>query len=192
MNTAEIHARAEEIAHKWQSRMALPGALGLPPLLEARRLKYAIPDAAFMQQALFEKILLWQIPLWDGDTFGDTRIVMSERSRTRVGEEAPRGVIVSAGLGAQNFLTSNGSGIGHIVSFVRLLPWRLPIAIIEGHEIYLIPLFAGDIIADLDLADAIRDGQAAYVERAPGDHVLKISGVEATGHAASPQTPKDF
>lgn len=159
MDLAERLNVARKIEGEWAKRVSPPGALGLPALLDERRIKYQIPDAAFARAAMLDKILLFQIPMWEGDTYGDTKIVMSQQGRKRQEEEAPRGIIISAGLEALDVLHANGCGLGHIVLFVRLSPWRVPYEMIEGHEVHLIPLRVGDLIADEDAAAARRRGE---------------------------------
>lgn len=137
-------------------------ALGLPAKLEARRKEYGIPVGAFGMQAMFDRVLIWQISDHQGDTFKGTSIVMSERSKARTREEAPRGVIVSAGLRALDFLRTNGSDIGNIVRFVRLSPWRMPVDFVDAKEVHLMVIRAGDIIADEDIDRASYEWSDEY------------------------------
>jgi hypothetical protein len=127
-------------------------------LLERRRLEYAIPDGAFRQQAMGWRVLLWQLPLWEGNTYQGTSILMTEQTKSRKVDEAPRGVIVSAGLEALDYLRSNGSDVGHIVNFLQLGPWRLPIDSIEGKQHYLVITHGADLIGDEDLQKALNAG----------------------------------
>ena len=143
--------------------MAPPGTFGLPPLLEQRRLEYLIPNGAFAQRAIYDRMLLWQIPYYR-ERYGDTRIMMSEQGKERNKNEAPRGIIVSAGLQALDVLHDHGSGLGNIVKFIRLAPWRLPCDMIGGKEEYPLILRAGDLIADEDLG---AEAPTARVGRPP-------------------------
>lgn len=157
-------AIAERLASVWHKHVSPPGKLGvLPPLLESRRLEHMIPDAAFKQAMLFDKILLWQVANNDGQHYAGTQILMPETGKKREDESAPRGVIVAAGLKALDTLHSHGSGLGHIVSFIRLSPWRLPITVIEGQEINAIPLRVGDLIGDEDAGAALLAGELTVV-----------------------------
>jgi len=138
-----------------KSYMAKAGSLNIPPLLEQRRWEYAIPDGAFSIQASFDRILAWQIKpaIHDNQkgTFGDTSIIMPAASRDRTEDEAPRAILVSAGLNALDNLRSNGIDIGHIVTFVRLAPWGIPVVSIGGKEKKILILRDGDILGSEDL-----------------------------------------
>ncbi len=142
-------------------RISPPGALGLPELLERRRHELKLTDAMFEQVAMFDKVLLYQFPKGDGETIPGSAsgLILSEKGKARTEQEAPRGIIVSAGLQALDELETNGSGIGHIVLFVRLSPWRVPFETVMGKDRYLIPLRTCDIIADEDAGRQLRDGQ---------------------------------
>jgi hypothetical protein len=172
--------------------MAPPGSFGLPPLLELRRLQYLIPNGAFAQRAIYDRMLLWQIPYYR-EKYGDTSIVMPETGKSRLKNEAPRGIIVTAGLQALDVLHDHGSGLGHIVKFIRLAPWRLPIDMIGGSEKELLILRCGDIIADEDLELKLRAREWAIrcERRTDKDgrpittHVL----VTEDGVARNPQVP---
>src|SRR5690349_8585987 len=86
--------------------------LGLGPLVEQKRWRYGIPDEAFFNQcAAFNKVLVSQIPEEESDTYEGTVILKTEVTKKRELVEAPRGVIVSAGLQALDELRSNGIDI---------------------------------------------------------------------------------
>jgi hypothetical protein len=172
--------------------MAPPGAFGLPPLLEQRRLEYLIPNGAFFQRAMYDRILLWQIPYYLKN-YGDTQIVMPETGKDRTKAEAPRGIILTAGLQALDVLHDHGSGLGNIVKFIRLAPWRLPCDMIAGKEEYLIILRCGDLIADEDLEQKLRKREwAVRCERRKdkeGNLVTAHVLVTDDGIARNPQVP---
>lgn len=155
----ELWLYAERVKEKLQEVMAKPGELGLPELLEQRRLKYGLPDGLFKQQAAYDRVLCYQINRFEGDTFGDTSIIMPDSVKTKDRNSAPRAVIVSAGMMALDNLRSNGMDLGHVVTFLRLSPWRFPADMVEGHEFYLLPLYAGDIIASEDTAEMLKLGE---------------------------------
>ncbi len=179
-------AIAKRLEDEWKKYVAPAGALkGLPPLLEKRRLEYQIPDAAFGRACMFDKILLFQIPMWEQETFGDTRIIMSEEGAKREEESAPRGIIVSAGLQALDVLHSHGSGLGHKVLYVHMSPWRVPFMMISGHELHLIPLRVGDLVADEDTGAALLSGELGVV-RVEDKHRY----MNGAGEAPLPKTAK--
>lgn len=178
-------ALAKRLEDEWRKHVSPAGAIkGLPPLLEQRRLEYMIPDAAFGRACMFDKVLLFQIPMWEQETYGDTRIIMPESGQERVEESAPRGIIVSAGLQALGVLYSHGSGLGHKVLYVHLTPWRVPFMMISGHELYLIPLRVGDLVADEDAGAALCSGDMELV-RDGSEHKYRRDGDLVT-----PKMPK--
>jgi hypothetical protein len=140
--------------------MAKAGKLKLPPLLEERRLRYGIPNGAFARHAQYDRVLLFQIEEWCTGTYGDGgAIVMPDDWAAVKKAENPRGVIVSAGLHALDVLRTNGMELGHIVTFVRMAPFRTPIDTVAGHHFYLIVQNVGDIIDSEDTQEAISTGR---------------------------------
>jgi len=131
------------------------------PLLEERRLQYVIPDGAFRQAAAFDRIIIWQLQQGDSDTFGDTSIVMPEASQKRAEEEAPRGILVAAGLNALDSLRANGIDLGHIVTFIRQAPWHMKVDTIDGVALHALMLRAGDITGSEDLAKSLSAGECS-------------------------------
>lgn len=152
--------RARELTRAIKDRMAPAGALGLPELLDARRIEYGITDKAFMAQAAYDRILAIQLSQMEGDTFGEgSAIVMPDTVRQKELESAPRGLIISAGLRALDDIRSNGMDLGHIIHFVRFSPWRIRYDIISGQQHWLMVLRSGDIIASEDTASSLRSGK---------------------------------
>lgn len=150
-------------ARQWVRQNQKPGAFPeLPPLLEARRLEYGIPDGAFAMHAMYGRILVWQIPTDEGDTFKGTVIIKADVTKNREQFSAPKGIIVSAGLSALDCLRANGSDLGHKVAFVRLSPYTFEVDRVgRGIPQELVILQAGDLIADFDLMDSVRAGTSA-------------------------------
>jgi hypothetical protein len=150
--------------------------MNLPPLLRERREKYSIPDACFSQVALFDRVLLWQIPLFDVDSdkvAPGSMLFATERSKDVKLTQAPRGVVVTAGLAALDYLWCNGVELGAIVKFVRLSPWHMPVDVVGGKEQYMQVVRVGDIVACEDLSwlphEVARDEEN-------GIHQLVING----------------
>lgn len=148
--------RERELQKEIEANFAEPGKLGLPALLEAKRIKYAIPNSAWRSQAVFNKILVWQIPIDESDTYGKTGLVKPETVKKRELSEAPRGVIVSAGLQALDELRSHGVDVGHTVFFTHLAPFRKRLPPIAGRESALVILHSGDIFDSEELADNLK------------------------------------
>lgn len=182
----ETIERAKE-AKLWVRQNQKPGQFPeLPPLLEARRLEYGIPDGAFQVEATFGRILVWQIPQFEGDTYKGTSIIMTEKTKERERDSAPRGIVVSAGLSARDYLLSNGMDVGHIISFVRLSPFEMRCDIVgRGIPQEMKILQIGDIIASEDLKQALRSGAAKIVCE---DGVHKY--VDSEGKVWRPQDPR--
>jgi hypothetical protein len=143
--------------------MSPAGALSLPALLDKRRIEFDIIDQAFHLQAAFEFVLLYQIETEElsGGTYGkDSPILIADTTRHREEREAPRGIIVGAGLKALDALRSNGIDLGHIVTHTHAAPYSRRVAIIRGEPIRVLMLQAGDIVGSEDTAQAIREGTA--------------------------------
>jgi hypothetical protein len=154
---------ARTIADKMAARMAPKGSLGLPKLLDERRLRYGIPDAAFTEHAVYDRVLLFQIDPKHMEeknrriAEGAKEILYSENMQKVERLEAPRGVIVSAGLLALDAIRSNGMDLGHIVSFGRLAPWAKVVDEELGHVSKLMILSAGDIVSSEDLHEGLKN-----------------------------------
>lgn len=154
---AEIRARREgELQREIEANFSPPGALGLPGLLDSKRVKHGIPDSAWKSQAVFNKILVWQLPIDEADTYGGGLIQKTDAQKKRELSEAPRGVIVSAGLQALDELRSHGVDVGHTVFFTHLAPFRKRLPAIAGREPALVILHAGDIFDSEELASNLK------------------------------------
>lgn len=151
---ASLAQRALDESDRIRTRMAPPGALNLPALLDARRLEFGITDGAFRQVAIFERVFVFQIPSAanSGETFGDTTILKPETSKKKAMQEAPRGVLVSAGLRALDILRSNGVDLGHVITFIKLARYHIPYETIAGRDYHLIQLNVGDLVGSEDIA----------------------------------------
>jgi hypothetical protein len=142
-----------------------PGALGLPRLLDDKRCKYGIPASAWDAQTVFNKIYVWQIKVDDSETYGGGLILKTEEARARELNEAPRGVIVSAGLQALDELRSHGVDIGHTISFAHSAPFRKRLPRIDGKQPSLIILHAGDVIDSEELAQNLKKRVCRVITR---------------------------
>lgn len=161
----ETLEKAERDTAEIKKRMSRPGALGLPELLDQRRLEFGIPDSAWRIQAAFNKVLVHQIPdvMFEKGTYGDTGILMPKSAEEGRKKTAPRGIVVSAGLTALDYLRSHGIDLGHIVTYVRIAPLRVEYDLIAGEFFYLFPMLATDIWASEDTATALRKRHLALV-----------------------------
>lgn len=180
--------RVEAVEKDFRARMAPPGGIpGINPLLESRRLSCAIPNGAFKLQPAFDVCLVHQLPRFEGETYGDGgTIYMPQTARRRVEEETPRGVLVGAGMRALDCLRSNGIDLGHIVSFIRQAPWRMPVEMVSGVDFYLLILRVGDITGSEDLRAQVAAGKAKIEwNLEQGQHTF----VDAEGKRWDPTLP---
>jgi hypothetical protein len=130
--------------------------LKLPELLEQRRRQFKIPEAAFAQTALFDRILVAQCDKF-GETYGEAGLIVKPAGvKDRQEEETPRGVIVSAGLHALDVMWGHGIEVGHIVNFAHLSPWRLYLD--DHYKEALVVLRDGDLLASDDVRELERTG----------------------------------
>lgn len=148
------------------------GTFNLPPLLEERRLQWEIPDGVFRVAAgcLYDRILIWQIPLLaekpsDNDKFGGVGGILwkSDQTKEKETREAPRGVIVGAGLKALDSLRSHGVDLGHIVYFCKNTVYSIKVDQVAGHEQRVSLAREGDLVLSEDTALEIRTGAAKVV-----------------------------
>lgn len=158
------------------ARMSPKGLLGLPKLLDERRLEYGITDGAFTRQAMYDRVFVWQIPMQKGETFEGSRIVMPESTQQRERNRAPHGIVVSAGLLALDSMRSNGCDLGHRVLFAHSAPYHVRYDVVEGQEFHLVILVAGDIIGSEDLATNLKE-RRVFISQNPAQadypqHVL--------------------
>ena len=177
--------RLEKETAEIQASMSLPGALGLPDLLEKRRIDEHIPDGAFRCQAAYDRVLIYQTSGW-GDVFKGTRILKPRETKQRERESAPRGVVVSAGLSALDSLRSNGMDLGHYINFIAHSPYRLFYD--EKHEDWhLVILGASDIIGSEDLREELKQRTKWIVL-----DVEKMYHTVAPGWLAQPKNPRSI
>ena|SRR6187399_298842 len=163
---AREREQAERRSAVMRKRMSPPGALGLPKLLDERRLEFGITDGAFSRQAVFDRVFLWQIPMQKGDKFeSDSLIHMPESVQQREKARAPQGIIVSAGLRALDQLRSHGIDLGHKILFCHAAPYHIRYDSVLGLEQHLIIVLAGDIIGSEDLATNLRTREVRCLPR---------------------------
>lgn len=179
----------EEEDRKVQRFMSPKGVLGLPPLLDERRLEYGIPDGAFLCQAFAERVRIWQVAQYT-EKYGDTSIVMPDIVKSRERHSCNLGILLSAGPGSMDCLHTQGIELGHIVEFVKMQPWRSRVQTIAGHEHHVMIMNAGDILGSLDLARNIRKGTTRiYWHLEDLEH--KVETIEGTYRPKNPWTPED-
>lgn len=150
---AEFEARISPVR-----KLGLPASL-MPPLLDERRVKYFIPDSVFASMPCYDTCRVWQIGMHEEETVSSGgKILMTAQTRQQSKNESPRGILVAAGLLALDALRSNGIDLGHIVSLLRLSPYRMPADCIGGVDVFSLVLHAGDIKGSEDTMRELRDG----------------------------------
>lgn len=154
-----------------EKHMSPAGSLGLPPLLDERRLQYMLPDVVFSHQALFDRVLIMQLNERDDDAefYEGTSIIKTQQRQAADVEALPRGIVVSAGLHALDNLRANGVELGHIVTFIKQAPFRLPLASVEGVNFYIMCLRDGDLNTSEDLVKMLREGKVKVERRKFGE-----------------------
>lgn len=171
---AEVWDLAERIAKDIkENHMSPPGALGLPKILDERRLKYGIPDEAFQAEAAFDRMYVWQImPKYqETKNYGGTLILMPETAQKREKQESCRGIVVSAGLSARDSLKSNGMLVGDIIEFVRFGIFHKQVgSYAGGHSQEILMMRDGDIIGSEDVVERLKTGEVVFkeYEKEPG------------------------
>ncbi len=164
-------------------------SLGLGKLVDQKRWQYGIPDCAFFNQSpAFNKILVAQIPEVgeESDVYAGTTIIKTEITKKRDQVEAPRGVIVGAGLQALDELRSNGIDIGHTIGFTRLAPFRRRAGVIAGQPILLVVLLAGDVVDSEDLGAQLRGRKCRVVAKPNEEGVMIHQFIDENGKLWSP------
>lgn len=155
-----------------KERMGPPGALKLPPLLEAARLKYGIPDGAFKSQASFDRIYVWPIEMFDGEaTFRGTSIIKPMLSQRKDMQEGHRGVLISAGLIALDHLKSHGIELGHIVSTNKNVPFARRCEQLEAEDMFYLVMRDADLAGSETLAQELLEGTKVVVENDGTHHI---------------------
>jgi hypothetical protein len=142
-----------------KAAMSPPGALQLPPLLEAARLKYGIPDGAFRSQASFDRIYVFPLDLFEGEeTYGGSCILKANVTKMKDTQEGNRGVLISAGLTASDRLASHGIELGHIVSTNKNVPFARRCERLQDFDMFYLVMRDGDLAGSETLAEELRAG----------------------------------
>lgn len=167
------------------------GTLNLPPLLDARRLEHGIPDKAFAKsQAAFDRIFVWQIDEHAEETYipGGT-LVRPETVRDADRKSANRGVLVSAGVCSLDTLRSHGMDLGHIVTFMQIQPWKMPLGYVDGKQQKLLMMRDGDLCGSEDLAAMLRSGAVTINVTVDKDGKRRHRYVDQEGRIWDPVMP---
>lgn len=149
-----------------KEHMSPPGELGLPPALEAQRLKHGITDAFFKVQASFDRIFVFPIDAEDGDKAEKTTggIYKPNTTKLRDKQEGSRGVLISAGLTAMDRLMSHGIELGDVVITNKNVPFARRCESISNEALHYLVMRDGDLAGSETLMDRIRAGQHRIVD----------------------------
>jgi hypothetical protein len=149
-----------------KQHMSPPGALNLPPLLEAHRLKYGITDGFFKVQASFDRIFVFPLDAEDGEKAVKTTggIYKPAVTMLRDKQEGNRGVLISAGLTAADRLKSHGIEIGHIVITNKNVPFARRCESIGEQALHYLVMRDGDLAGSETLMEELRAGKKQVVQ----------------------------
>lgn len=153
---------AEKRTAMIKARMSPPGALRLPPLLEAQRLRWGIPDGFFKTQASFDRIFIFPLDQFDEDEkyAPGSPIVRPKLTKLKDLQEGNRGVLISAGLTAADRLMSHGIELGHIVTTNKNVPFaRRCDRLEDGTDLFYLVMRDGDLAGSETLAEDLRSGK---------------------------------
>ena len=157
---------AEKRTKLIKEKMSPAGALHLPPLLDAQRMKYGIPDAFFRSQAAFDRIYVFPLDPEDedGDKIKGTNLFKPKVTKLRDKQEGNRGVLISAGLKAADVLMSHGIELGHVVTTNKNVPFARRCEEILGVPMFFLVMREADLAGSETLAEEILAGKKRVVE----------------------------
>lgn len=162
-----------------KKRMSPPGALKLPPLLEAQRLRWGIPDGFFKTQAAFDRIFIFPLDQFDDDEkfAPGSPILRPKLTKMKDLQEGNRGVLISAGLTAADRLMSHGIELGHIVTTNKNVPFaRRCDRLEDGTDLFYLVMRDGDLAGSETLAEEIREGKRQIEDVGdPGEYQHQVS-----------------
>lgn len=152
-----------------------------PSLLDAAIEEHKIPKWPY--EASFDRIIVYMIPEEKAarDTYTQGGLIYKPENKHEAEKaESPRGIIVSAGLQAQDIMRSHGMGLGHMVWVARYSPWRHEVEKDEqGRDIQFFFMRVGDIVGSETLQQQIRAGKVTVEIQSDGTHRYKFHDEEA-------------
>lgn len=128
-------------------------------LLDAAIREYKIPPCPY--EAVYDRIVVFSVPedKASRDTFtAGGLITKPDSTKDKEEAESPRGILVSAGLGARDVLVGHGIGLGHMLWVARLAPWRHVVDRTEKGPVEFLFMRVGDIVGSETLLGYIKDG----------------------------------
>ena len=143
----------------------------IPKLLNDKRRKYGIPLSAFTSQPVFDQILVYQIPVDESKTYGESGLVKTDQTLKAELTEAPRGVIVAAGLTALDQLASHGVAVGHTIYFYQIAPLRMRLPPIGGKTPALVMIQARYVFGSEELAENLKTRKVRTIAKPNADGI---------------------
>lgn len=158
--------RAKKRTELLKTRMSAPEVLKLPPLLEAKRQQYGIPDGVFKVQASFDRCIIFPIDAFDGERAKKTTGGIWKPTATQLKDqqEGHRGVLISAGLAALDRLLSHGYELGHTVHTNKNVPFARRCEEFEAFSVFYLAMRDGDLLGSEDLREELLAGTARIVD----------------------------
>lgn len=164
-----------------RAAVSAPGALGLHALLDAKRIKYGIPDGVFRAQAIFDRVFVYPIEPFDSpdgeqkiagtDFFKPTATIKRDLS------EGYRGVLISAGLTAMDRLMSHGILIGDTVMTNKNVPFARRCQQIEGFgDVFVLVMRDGDLAGSEDLAERMKTKETVITDTGTDSYCHQLVG----------------
>jgi hypothetical protein len=138
--------------------------LAFPQLLRERIREFKIPDAP--GQIAWEEVMIYQIPDEEmgGDKFGkDSALYKPETVADGDRRRCPRGVIVSAGLGAMGMLRDHGMQVGEMVLFSPHAPNRFQVSRSDGKMVEFFFMHVSDVQVSEDIPGRLVSGDLKLV-----------------------------
>lgn len=141
-------------------------------LLDEAVERYAIPRWPY--QAAFDRVIVFSVPEERAtrETYVEGGLIAKPRNVDEYEKvSSPRGVLVSAGVGAHDVLRSHFMGLGHMLWVARLAPWRHEVERDKnGLPIEFLFLRVGDIVGSENLKQWLAEGRVSIRADADGVH----------------------
>jgi len=133
--------------------------------------RYKVPPWPY--EAAYDRIVVFSVPEAKAarDTYMEGGLIAKPQTKMAAEKnETPRGILVSAGLGARDYLRSHGMGLGHMVWVARLSPWRHEVDRTEKDGVIeFLFLRAGDVVGSETLQQYIREGKVKVTLSSEGE-----------------------
>lgn len=132
--------------------------------------RYKVPPWPY--EAVYDRVVVFSVPEAKAtrETYVDGGLIAKPQTKMAAEKnETPRGILVSAGLGARDYLRAHGMGLGHMVWVARLSPWRHEVDRTNDGAIEFLFLRAGDVVGSETLQGYIREGKVKVTLSSEGE-----------------------